>query len=189
MAKRALKAVEVAPEIKLDLGCGTRKQAGFLGVDRRKFDGIDVVHDLLKTPWPWKDGSVAEIHMSHVMEHFAGKDRPKICNEIYRVLRVGGKATVITPHWNSNRAYGDFTHQWPPISEMWYYYLSKTWRAENAPDNDIKFNPDGYDCDFDCTWGYSINQVFQAKHQEAMQFAIQHYRDAVLDITSTWVKK
>ena len=33
--------------LKLDLGCGLSKKEGFLGVDRRKFDGVDIVHDLL----------------------------------------------------------------------------------------------------------------------------------------------
>src|SRR5580698_1511238 len=95
VAKRALKAVVVPEDIKLDLGCGSRKQAGFVGVDRRKMEGVDIVHDLLKTPWPWKDGSIAEIHMSHTMEHFTGRERVKIVNEMYRVMRVGAKATVI----------------------------------------------------------------------------------------------
>lgn len=189
MAKRALKAVEVAPEIKLDLGCGTRKQAGFIGVDQRKFDGVDVVMNLVKDKWPWATGSVSEIHMSHAMEHFAGRDRVKIVNEMYRVMRVGAKATIITPHWCSNRAYGDFTHAWPPVSEMWFYYLSKTWRADNAPDNDIKWNPDGYDCDFECTWGYAMHPNFVPKNAEAQQFALQFYKEAAQDLTSTWVKK
>ena len=189
MAKRALKAVVVPVEIKLDLGCGKTKKEGFLGVDRRKFEGVDVVQDLLKTPWQWKDGSVAEIHMSHAMEHFTGLQRVQIVNEMYRVLRVGGKATVITPHWASNRAYGDFTHQWPPVAEMWFYYLSKTWRADNAPDNDIKWNKDGYSCDFECTWGYSIHPTFIPKNQEAQQFAMQFYKEAVTDMTATWIKK
>lgn len=189
MAKRALKAVEVPEEIKLDLGCGTRKQAGFIGVDRNKYDGVDVVLDLLKTPWPWKDGSVAEIHMSHTMEHFTGPQRVKIVNEMYRVMRMGAKATVSIPHWCSNRAYGDFTHQWPPVSEMWFYYLSKSWRADNAPDNDIKWNKDGYTCDFECTWGYTMHPHFQTKHQEVQQFAMQFYKEATPDMTSTWIKK
>ena len=189
MAKRALKAVEVDPEIKLDLGCGTRKREGFLGVDRRKFDGVDVVHDMLKTPWPWKDNSVAEINMSQVMEHFTGLERVKIVNEMYRVLRVGGKATVVTPYWASNRAFGDFTHKWPPVSEMWYYYLSKPWRADNAPDNDIQWNPDGYNCDFECSWGYSVHPTFVPKNQEAQQFAMQFYKEAVQDMTCTMVKR
>lgn len=189
MAKRALKAVVVPEDIKLDLGCGPRKQPGFLGVDRRKFEGVDVVQDLLKTPWQWKDGSIAEIHMSHVMEHFTAIQRVQIVNEMHRVLRVGGKATVITPHWCSNRAYGDFTHQWTPVSEMWYYYLNKEWRAENAPDNDIKWNKDGYSCDFQCTWGYSLHPDLVARNDEFRTFAMQFFKEACQDLTCTMIKK
>src|ERR1051326_1395589 len=86
--------VETAPLLKLDLGCGPNKKPGFLGVDRRAFDGVDVVTDLTG-PWPWADQSVEEIHMSHVLEHFTGKERVHIFNEMHRVLIKGGKATII----------------------------------------------------------------------------------------------
>jgi hypothetical protein len=188
MAKRALKVVVPSEPIKLDLGCGKNKKEGFLGVDRRKFPGVDLVQDLLK-PWQWKNDTVEEIHMSQVMEHFTGIQRVFIVNEMYRVLQKGGKATVITPHWCSNRAYGDFTHQWPPVSEMWFYYLSKTWRKDNAPDNDIEWNPDGYACDFECTWGYGMHPDFATKAQERQQFSMSFYKEAVTDIHATMVKK
>ena len=188
MAKAKLKAVETPVELKLDLGCGPNKKEGFTGVDRRKFDGVDVVLDLTG-PWPWKDGTVSEVYMCHSMEHFTGKERVKIVNEMHRVMRVGAKATIITPYWCSNRAYGDFTHQWPPVSEMWFYYLSREWRLANAPDNDSKWNKDGYSCDFECTWGYSPHPHFVPKNQETQSFAMQFYKDAVTDITCTWVKR
>lgn len=189
MAKKsALKVVIPSEPIKLDLGCGKTKKEGFLGVDRRKFPGVDVVTDLMDK-WPWKNDTVAEIHMSHVMEHFTGPQRVHIVNEMYRVMQKGATALIITPYWCSNRAYGDFTHQWPPVSEMWFYYLSKAWRADNAPDNDIQWNPEGYNCDFDATWGYTLHPEFQSKNQERQMFAIQFYKDAVYDIMATLVKK
>jgi hypothetical protein len=188
MAKRALKVVVPSEPIKLDLGCGKTKKEGFIGVDRRAFPGVDVVTELLDT-WPWKDDSVAEIHMSHVMEHFRGTERVHIVNEMYRVMQKGATALIITPYWASNRAYGDFTHQWPPVSEMWYYYLNKTWRHDNAPDNDKEWNPQGYKCDFDATWGYTLHGEFQTKNQERQMFAIQFYKDAVYDLMATLVKK
>ena len=46
-----------ATPLKLDLGCGTRKQPGFHGVDVRLFEGVDTVCDLGSAPWPWPDGS------------------------------------------------------------------------------------------------------------------------------------
>ena len=130
--------------LKLDLGCGIHKQVGFHGVDVRKFEGVDTVADLRKK-WPWRDNSVAEVHCSHFVEHLTAPERIHFVNELHRVMEKGAKATIITPHWASCRAYGDLTHQWPPVSEFWWYYLSKSWREgtkeqdykdANAPHND-----------------------------------------------------
>jgi hypothetical protein len=38
--------------MKLDLGCGTKKREGFVGVDSMTLPGVDVVVDLRITPWP-----------------------------------------------------------------------------------------------------------------------------------------
>jgi Methyltransferase domain len=178
------KAVEPAPLLKLDLGCGKNKKAGFTGVDRREFPGVDVIAELAG-PWPWADSSVEEAHMSHVLEHFTGLERVHVFNELYRVLIPGGKCSIITPHWASNRAYGDFTHAWPPVSEMLYYYISKSWRATNAPDNDFEWNPQGYTCDFDATWGYGLRQDLLVRNQEYQMFAISNYKEACQDLIAT----
>ena len=188
MAKRALKVVIPSLPLKLDLGCGTRKREGFVGVDRRKFDGVDIVTDLMKK-WPWDDGTAEEINMSHSLEHFSGIQRVHIFNEMYRVMQKGAKATITTPNWSSGRAYGDFTHQWPPVSEMLFNYLNKTWRAENAPDNDIQWNPQGYSCDFDHTGGYSLHPHLNGRNQEYQQHALTFWKEAGLDIITTLIKR
>ena len=87
------------------------------------------------------------------------------------------------PHWGSCRAYGDLTHQWPPVSEFWFYYLSAAWRAREAPHND------GYTCDFDVTWGYGMRSDLVQRSQEMQQFAMQNYRDAITDIFANLTKK
>jgi hypothetical protein len=179
MVKRAK---QTKPLLKLDLGCGKNKQPGFLGVDSRKFEGVDRVVDLRK-PWPFGDGEVEEAHCSHFIEHLNAAERIHFVNELYRVLVPGGKCTVVAPHWSSCRAYGDLTHQWPPISEFWFYYLDKGWREQNAPHNDA------YKCDFAVTWGYSVHPLIQAKAAEAQQFSLQFYKEAAQDIIATFVKR
>ena len=181
-------ADDVPGLLKLDLCCGIHKKEGFLGVDRRKFPGVDVITDL-RTPWPWSDGSAQEIHMSHALEHFSGVQRVHIFNEMYRVLVPQGKATIITPHWSSNRAYCDFTHLWPPVSEMLYFYVSKKWRQDNAPDNDIEWNPRGYSCDFDATWGYGVRPDLLVRNQEYQMFALSNYKEAATDMIATLVAR
>src|SRR5574342_1420730 len=179
-ARHKLKAV---PELlKLDLGCGTRKKEGFSGVDAQHFEGVDLVVDLRKTPWPWADNSVAEVHCSHFLEHLTGAERIGFFNELYRVLVPGGKCQIIVPHWASGRAYGDPTHQWPPVVEFSFFYLSKDWRKTNAPHV-------GFTCDFDVSWGHGLAHPWQLKTQEQQQFGLTHYREVATDIIATATKK
>lgn len=170
--------------MKLDLGCGKNKREGFLGVDAIKFDGVDFVTDL-RDKWPWDDNSVDEVHCSHFLEHFERLERIHFANELYRVLKKDAKAQIIVPHWASNRAYGDMTHCWPPVSEMWFFYLDKGWRATNAPHDDIEHNPKGYNCDFAATWGYSMHQALTVRNAEYQQHALSFWKEAAQDIIAT----
>src|SRR5258708_8631178 len=58
--------------IKLNLGCGPHIAPGYVNVDIVPLPGGDLVADL-DQPWPWQDGTVAEILASHLFEHV---DRP-----------------------------------------------------------------------------------------------------------------
>lgn len=171
----------MSEDLKLDLGCGKNKRAGFIGVDMNGFDGVDVVCDL-RDKWKWEDDSISEVVSSHFIEHLTSEERIHFVNELYRVLKPSAKATIITPSWSSNRAYGDLTHQWPPVSEFWYYYLSKAWRTTNAPHND------GYTCDFEATWGYSTHPDLQVRNQEYQMHALTFWKEAAQDIIATLTK-
>jgi SAM-dependent methyltransferase len=171
--------------VKLDIGCGKNKKAGFLGIDSLPLDGVDVVMDVTLSPLPYGDGTVAEIHSSHFLEHLTARQRVRFMNECWRVLRKDGQMTLIVPHWGSCRAYGDMTHQWPPVSEFWFYYLDKGWRAQNAPHDDSEHSPDGYCCDFNAVWGYSANPGLNGRNAEYVQFAYQWYKEAIQDIHAT----
>lgn len=175
------KVVEVAAPLKLDLGCGKNKKPGFLGVDALAFDGVDVQHDL-RGVWPWADESVEEVHCSHFLEHLTGAERIHFYNELYRVLQPQGRAAIIVPHWSSGRAYGDPTHQWPPVVEFSFYYLNKDWRDVNAPHC-------GLECNFDATWGYSVHGAWQTRTQEVQAFGVAHYREVAQDLAVTLVKR
>jgi SAM-dependent methyltransferase len=198
--------MSVSGNLRLDLGCGIFKRPGFLGIDRRRFQGVDGVTDLTKKQWIFEDpelgdlqlvpsptggfilpdNCVAEVHCSHFLEHLDHNqqrpERPRFMNEMWRVLVPGGKATIITPHWASNRAYGDFTHADKPVSEMFYSYLNKEWRKANAPDNDAEFNPDGYTCDFDAQIGHRAHPEMQQADEVDKLFGLAWYKEAALDL-------
>jgi hypothetical protein len=187
-------AKDVVP-LKLDIGCGKNKIAGFTGVDSLSLPGVDVVLNVVDKDkkgykrWPWEDGSVAEVHCSHFLEHLNGMERIHFFNELYRVMRVGATAKIITPYWCSSRAYGDPTHQWPPVGEMSYYYLSKDWRDTNSPHCDSRYVPWGYACDFHAVWGYGMNQAILTRTPEYQQYAMNWYKEAAQDMHATLTKK
>lgn len=222
MAKQKFKEVEAPKPLKIDIGCGNRKYDGpkgdekyWKGIDIISFPTVDYIIDIGKDRWPFDDGSVEEAYSSHFVEHLTAVERIHFCNELYRVLVPGGKCTLIVPHWSSSRAYGDPTHQWPPVSEFWFYYLSRKWRLDdgNAPHTDVKHWPKhwvglkaapngealmeldarevggGYSCDFECTWGYGMHPTLQGRNTEYQQFALNFYKEAVQDIHATLTKK
>lgn len=178
--------IDLQPK-RIDLGCGPNKKAGFYGVDSIEFPNVDVVMDLREV-WPFEDNSIEEVHSSHFIEHLTAMERVHFFNELYRVLKVGAKATIITPHWASCRAYGDPTHQWPPMSEFAWFYLSKTWRDGNAPHTDSKNLKGGFNCNFEVTWGYSLEPGVAMKNQEYQQHAMTYFKEAAQDMIATLTK-
>ncbi len=174
---------------KLELGCGTRRDHhDWIGVDKIKFEGVDVVLDLMEKlpngqfkPWPWKDASIDEISCSHVVEHFEPAERIHFVNEMYRILKPGAKATVVAPDWSTQRAYGDLTHKWPPISGFWFFYLSEEWRKIQAPHNL------DYKCNFSVTWGHIMREDVAKRNTEFQMFAMANYKDVCLDIIATLI--
>ncbi|UOF78259.1 methyltransferase [Caudoviricetes sp.] len=182
-AKQPEKVVEVVQKpLKLDIGCGKNKREGFIGVDILDFPGVDQKVDIRKAPWPWADDSVEEVNCSHFLEHLTAPERIIFFNELYRVCKKDSKTAIVVPHWSSMRAYGDPTHQWPPVVEFFWYYLSKDWRVNNSPHV-------GFTCDFVASWGYSIHPVWQVKSQEVQQFGVNHYREVAQDMIATLVCK
>lgn len=169
--------------IKLDIGCGKNKKEGYVGVDKIKYDNVDIVLDVGNERWVWEDNIVDSVYCSHVVEHLDSSERIFFVNELYRVLKKGCEATIIVPHWCSCRAYGDLTHKWPPVSEFWFYYLSREWREVNAPHNSM------YDCDFNVVWGYSLSPEIISRNNEFQFFAMKFYKESISDIVATFRKK
>jgi hypothetical protein len=180
----------VAPAaLKLDFGCGPNKREGFQGVDQYAMPGVDVVLDLRTGTLPWADASVEEAHSSHFIEHLTGLERCHFFNELWRVLKPGAKATIIVPNWSSARAYGDPTHQWPPIGHFTWHYLDKAWRSVNAKHADAEWNKAGYSCDFSHVGGYSLRPDLQSRNPEYIQSALNSQIEAGQDIICTLTKK
>jgi predicted SAM-dependent methyltransferase len=185
--------------VALDLGCGQSKipKEWFeqniqvkidevIGVDYVDIDGVDVVHDLFKFPYPFKDNSIDAIFCSHFFEHVPGLLRGKFMDELYRILKPDCKMRFIHPYEYSPRAAQDFTHAWPPINQNSYPYFLKQWRVDN------KLTHGHYDlkCDFDYNpFLLFADPAFGNKSEDAKMFEIKHYNDVISDMVVDLVKR
>lgn len=96
--------------IKLDVGAGDNKQAGFLGMDIRPTPNADIVWDCEVTPYPIPSDSCEVVIVSHLIEHITPGVVPTLMNEWWRILRNGGQLWVATPYAGSFGFWQDPTH-------------------------------------------------------------------------------
>lgn len=185
--------------MKLDLGCGRRKEEGFVGIDISSDSDADIVWDLRKAPWlvgeeveiqyavgmtavphrarrVLEDESVDEIYCSHFFEHLTGPERMPFMNEVWRVLKVGATAKIIVPFYSSTRAIQDPTHAWPPVCEESFLYFNKNWREMN------KLGHYPIRADFDFTCGYVCGEDIAVRAKAFQEFAIKHYLNTCMDL-------
>lgn len=99
-----------SPGLRLNLGCGAKRLAGYLNVDR--YGNPELKHNLETFPWPWEDNSVVEIKLTHVLEHL-GRDFDtylRIFQEIYRICQGGAIVEITVPHYRHDHFFDDPTH-------------------------------------------------------------------------------
>lgn len=107
---------EVRPgnwQLRLNLGAGDDVKPTWTNHDREKHSPfIDVVWDLDQIPWEvFPDNTFSRVYAWAVLEHLQPTLMQSM-NEIWRILRPGGKVHLKVPHWTSDRARRDPTHRW-----------------------------------------------------------------------------
>jgi SAM-dependent methyltransferase len=94
---------------KVNLGCGPDIKEGYLNVDFEKNPGVNLIYDLNKIPYPFKDNNFQEILMINVLEHL--NDPYLVMKEIHRISEPRARIFIRTPHFSSNNAWGDLQHK------------------------------------------------------------------------------
>jgi hypothetical protein len=168
---------------RLDIACGQNKKKGFIGIDLA--GDADIVHDLFVTPWPIKTGSVAEINISHFVEHiphylphWGGVDGWFVFwDEVYRICRKGARVTVVHPYGKNSRALQDPTHTRYIVEETWMY-LSRSWRSAQELDHY------SVTADFESITisGMGIATAVATRNAEFQEFARNHYWNVIADL-------
>ncbi|MDH3324017.1 MAG: class I SAM-dependent methyltransferase [Candidatus Peregrinibacteria bacterium] len=107
----------------LDLGCGLNKTPNSIGVDIVKLEGVDIVHDLNKIPYPFQSNSMEQVILNDVLEHL--NDPINVLKESHRILKEGGMIKIRVVHWNHRYSYSDPQHKHAFSELVWDFFTGK----------------------------------------------------------------
>jgi len=94
-------------KLKLHIGCGLDKKDGYINCDISPEVEPDKIVDLEKK-LPFKDNSVGEVFMSHVLEH---TQRPiEVMKELYRICQNNAIIKIRVPYFSSESAFSQIDH-------------------------------------------------------------------------------
>jgi hypothetical protein len=98
--------------VKLNVGCGFNRIAGFLNADKSPACHPDMVFDAETLPWPWQANALEEILFNHSLEHMgAGASLfLEIIRELYRVCGPSALVRINVPHPRHDNFINDPTH-------------------------------------------------------------------------------
>jgi SAM-dependent methyltransferase len=121
---------------------------GSMGVKVDKLPQVrpDVVMDLNRTPYPFKDNSFDAAYALSVIEHlpnFFG-----VFGELHRILKPGGFVVVLTPHFSNEASYIDPSHVLHLSARSFDYFIEGT--------------------DIFKTYGFYSNTRFRVRHSLLM---------------------
>ena len=115
-----------------------------------------------------------EVHLIHVWEHC--DDLLKVMEEIWAVMKPGGKLVVVCPYFTAENAYADPTHK-HQISRITYGFLSYPLYEDNAK-RGTRMSQYFPECDFDIKKVVAIPCGGDESFRDE-QFAIKHYFNVV----------
>ncbi len=92
----------------INLGCGNLKAEGEFGVDSRKTEAVDLIHDLSEYPWPFKDEQFENATAKDIIEHILHV--VPFVDECWRIIKPAGNLYIRTSYFMKEQAYTDPTH-------------------------------------------------------------------------------
>jgi len=95
-----------------------------INVDWHPFPGVNVLHDIDQTPWPFDDDQFSDVRAVHVFEHLTNP--LGFMSEAHRVLEVGGTLRLFVPHYQSENSFTDPTHVRHCTLRTWDYWCVGT---------------------------------------------------------------
>jgi SAM-dependent methyltransferase len=108
---------------KLNLGCGLDIKKDWINLDSVEEEGVDLVWNLDKFPYPFKDNEFDVILMRGIIEHLT--DPKRTIEEIWRISRDKAVIFIDAPHFSNWQAWGDITHKRPFNHTSLFAFSSK----------------------------------------------------------------
>lgn len=93
---------------KLNLGCGKDIKQGWVNLDIAKLPGVDIVHDINKLPFPFRNEEFDYILCNDILEHV---EYIPIMKELHRIIKTNGILEIRVPHFSSRSNFMDPTHK------------------------------------------------------------------------------
>lgn len=137
----------------LDLGSYQARRPGYLGVDKRRGDGVDVVAELPKR-LPFGDSSIGVIRAMDFLEHV--QDKVALINELYRVLAPNGLLLSMTPSTDGRGAYQDPTHTAYHNENSFWYYTDQAYQRY-VPEIEARFQASRLVTSYPSEWHQAHN--------------------------------
>jgi SAM-dependent methyltransferase len=160
---------------RLHVGCGRNIKVGWINLDRAAAPGVDVVADLegcRQHPLPFPDDHFDQVLAEHVIEHV--HDALGAMQELHRITKPGGTATLRVPYGSHDDAFTDPTHVRPYFVESWAFFSQPNyWRADY-----------GYRGDWrpDAIMLMMAREFVDGMPHAAINHAIRYQRNAVVEM-------
>jgi len=113
-------------QIKLNLGSGGKVIEGFVNIDIDSNLDPDLCFDVSEG-LPYEDNSIDEVRAFDFLEHIKIGKTIFVIDEIWRVLKPGGKFEHFTPSTDGRGAFQDPTHVSFWNINSWLYFCEGKW--------------------------------------------------------------
>lgn len=134
--------IDIIPEsgLNLNLGCGLVRLDGYVNIDNRAEVNPDIVCDVIEG-LPYADNEIDSIRAYDFLEHIPIGKVISVMDEIWRVLKPGGKFNSSTPDAERGQAaFQDPTHVSFWVENSWLYYSNPELRALYGIKANFKIN-------------------------------------------------
>ena len=150
--------------MKLNLGCGKDTKREYVNLDLKQMKGVDVVCDLNRFPYPFRDNLFDEIYCNNILEHL--DDVVGVMEHLHGISNPQAKIVIKVPHFTCQYAFADPTHKHYFTYESFDYFTAKNEMRDEVPDwySDAKYKILGIKLIFSkgllLPWNYILEWVF-----------------------------